>query len=635
VGTRSSGRAWRYSVWLAFSAGIIAVFVVAPGCRQNTQPVGGAAGTGGAAATGAAPSADEARRFVDSANARLLELSNRLNRASWVAANFITDDTQQISADAVSAFIEAAMELAKQATRFDQVEVPADVRRQLTLLKLSSLPLPAPSDPKLRAELTKISTGMEATYGKGKYCPPGKSGDGCLDINALGNVLAESRDPQRLLEVWTGWHRISPEMRDDYQRFVTLANQGAKELGYTDLGAMWRSNYDMPADKFAPELDRLWNQVRPLYESLHAYVRGKLSEQYGSEVVKPDGLIPAHLLGNMWAQQWGNVYSLVAPPTGSASYDLTKLLQARKVDARGMVKYGEGFFTSLGLAPLPATFWQRSLFTKPVDREVVCHASAWDVDNVEDVRIKMCIQTNAEDFVTIHHELGHNFYQRAYGKLPYLYRDSANDGFHEAIGDAVALSVTPSYLVKLGMLDREPGPENDLAFLMQQALDKVAFLPFGLLIDQWRWKVFSGEVTPANYNQAWWDLRAKYQGVAPPAPRSEQDFDPGAKYHVPGNTPYTRYFLAHILQFQFHRAMCRQAGHTGPLNRCSIYGNKNVGARLAKMLELGRSKPWPDALEALTGERQLDASAILEYFAPLKTWLDEQNKAAKLGWTTE
>jgi len=383
---------------------------------------------------------------------------------------------------------------------------------------------------------------------------------------------------------------------------------------------------DMPPDDFAREVDRLWEQVRPLYVSLHAYVRNKLREKYGDAVVPANGPIPAHLLGNMWAQTWDNVYPLVAPKDADPGLDLTGILKARKTDWRQMVLYGQGFFASLGFAPLPQTFWERSLFLKPRDREVVCHASAWDIDFVDDLRLKMCIDITGEDFATIHHELGHNFYQRAYDQQPFLFRDSANDGFHEAIGDTIALSITPEYLVKLGFLDRPTDPSKDIGLLLQRALDKVAFLPFGLLIDQWRWKVFSGAIAPERYNATWWELRRKYQGVDAPVERSERDFDPGAKYHVPANVPYTRYFLADILQFQFHRALARAAGCTGPLHRCSIYGNKEAGQKLAKMLEMGQSRPWPDALEALTGQRQMDASAIRDYFAPLQKWLDEQNQ---------
>jgi peptidyl-dipeptidase A len=334
----------------------------------------------------------------------------------------------------------------------------------------------------------------------------------------------------------------------------------------------------------------------------------------------------------MWAQTWDNIYPLVAPADTDPGYDLTRNLKTRKTDYKQMVRYGEAFFTSLGFAPLPATFWTRSLFLKPADREVVCHASAWDVDFVDDLRLKMCIDITAEDFATIHHELGHNFYQRAYNTQPFLFRDSANDGFHEAVGDTIALSVTPEYLVKIGLLDKPPDASRDIGLLLRKALEKVAFLPFGLLIDQWRWKVFSGEIPPDKYNQAWWQLRLKYQGLAPPVARSEEDFDPAAKYHVAANVPYTRYFLAFILQFQFHRALAKTAGCMVPLNRCSIYDNKEAGKRLNSMLEMGMSRPWPDALEALTGQRQMDATAIRDYFAPLQKWLDEQNRGKPVGW---
>jgi len=421
-------------------------------------------------------------------------------------------------------------------------------------------------------------------------------------------------------------------MRKRFERFVELGNKGSREMGFQDAGALWRSKYDMPPDAFAKEVDRLWEQVRPLYLSLHAYVRAQLAKKYGKDLVPENGPIPAHLLGNIWSQEWSNVYPLLAPPENGSSYDLTEILRARKTEPREMVRYGERFFTSLGFAALPETFWKRSLFTKPADRDVVCHASAWDVDSENDLRIKMCIQITDEDFRTIHHELGHNFYQRAYNPQPPLFRDSANDGFHEAIGDTIALSVTPEYLKQIGLIETVPPPAADIGLLLNMALQKVSFLPFGLLVDKWRWGVFSGEIKPGDYNKSWWELRLKYQGIAPPGARSETDFDPGAKYHVPANVPYMRYFLADILQFQFHRALCRTAGVTGPLHRCSIYGNKAAGEKLAKMLEMGLSRPWPEALGTLTGEKQMDAGAILEYFAPLKAWLDEQNKANKIGW---
>jgi peptidyl-dipeptidase A len=582
--------------------------------------------------TGKPATVAEAEAFMKKAEAELQDLGVRAQRASWVQENFITDDTEVLSAQAQEKLTAITTQLALDARRFDHLKMPPELARKFKLLKLS-LTAPAPNNDKERGELTRIAASLDADYGKGKYCKAQADGkEKCLSINDLSRILASSTNPVELLDAWTGWHKISVPMRQRYSRFVELSNKGARELGFKDTGAMWRSNYDMSPEEFSAELERLWQQVRPLYVALHAYVRKDLIKKYGKVADRPDGLIPAHLLGNMWAQEWGNIYPLVAPADSGQGYDLTELLKEHKVNELGMVHYAESFFTSLGFPPLPKTFWERSLFLKPADRDVVCHASAWDVDNQNDLRLKMCIEVKDEDFVTVHHELGHNFYQRAYNEQSTLFEDSANDGFHEAVGDTIALSVTPEYLKEVGLLQSVPPESADTGYLLKMALDKIAFLPFGLLIDQWRWKVFSGEITPENYNKAWWELKAKYQGVAPPTERSEADFDPGAKYHVASNTPYTRYFLARILQFQFHRALCQAAGFQGPLHRCSIYKNKAAGERLNKMLSMGKSDPWPDALEAISGQRKMDATAILDYFAPLKKWLDDQIQGEKLGW---
>src|SRR3954447_26341194 len=574
------------------------------------------------------PTPEDARKWIDDVEQKLLVLGVDAGRADWVRSTYIIDDTEALAARMDERAINATVQYAKDSTKFDGLKLDPATARKIKLLKLS-LTIATPSDPKESEDLTRIVSSMEGAYGKGKYCPSGP--DSCKDLEDLSKILRETRDAKIQLDAWTGWHAISKPMRNDFTRYVELANKGARQLGFKDNGAMWRSKYDMAPGEFARELDRLWEQVKPLYLSLHAYVRNRLREKYG-DAVPPTGAIPANLLGNMWAQDWDNIYPLLAPANADPGYDLTALLKKKNTDWKQMVKYGEGFFTSLGFAPLPTTFWERSLFLKPRDRDVVCHASAWDVDSVEDVRLKMCIQITGEDFLTVHHELGHNFYQRAYSKQPPMFRDSANDGFHEAIGDTIALSVTPEYLVKLGLLDRAPDTSKDIGLLLHKALEKIAFLPFGLMIDQWRWRVFAGEIPPEKYNETWWQLRQKYQGVAPPVTRSEADFDPGAKYHVAANVPYMRYFLAHILQFQFHRALSQTAGCTGPLNRCSIFGSKEAGAKLNAMLEMGQSRPWQEALEKIAGTRQMDASAIRDYFAPLQKWLDEQNRGNPVGW---
>ncbi|TQF70294.1 M2 family metallopeptidase [Pseudoalteromonas luteoviolacea] len=569
----------------------------------------------------------DAEAFLVKAEEQLLDLTTRSSRAAWIYANFITEDTAALSAEVGQEYTAALVALANEAAKFDDLELSYDNRRKLDKLKLN-LTLPAPKEPAKTADLAKLSADLDGLYGKGKYCKEGT----CLSLGDMTAKMATSRDYEELLDIWQGWREVSKPMRPLYKDLVSLANEGANELGYADTGAMWRSKYDMPADDFAKELDRIWGQVKPLYNSLHCHVRAKLGEKYGEDKVPQDQPIPAHLLGNMWAQSWGNIYDLVAPENADPGYDLTELLKKHDYDAIKMTKGAEKFFTSMGFEPLPETFWTRSLFLKPKDRDVQCHASAWNLDSKDDLRIKMCIQQTGEEFSVIHHELGHNFYQRAYNKLPLYYQESANDGFHEAIGDTIALSVTPGYLKEIGLLEQVPDESKDIGLLMKMAMDKVAFIPFGLLVDQWRWKVYSGEISPEQYNQAWWELREKYQGVTAPVARTEDNFDPGAKYHVPGNVPYTRYFLAHILQFEFHKSLCEIAGSKEAIHRCSVYNSKEAGERLNTMLEMGSSRPWQEALETVTGSKQMDATAILDYFAPLQAYLDEQNKNRQCGW---
>ena len=578
------------------------------------------------------PTAAEAEAFVARAERELAEFSVINSRAQWVNATYINQDTDALAAHFGTIGTEMGVRLATEAARFASVEgLSPDTRRKLDILR-ASLTLPAPTTEGAAAELNRIATDLQSQYGRGRGTMNGES----LTGNEIEARMGTVRDPEDLKEMWTSWNtNVGAPMRPQYARLVEIANEGARELGFADTGAMWRSNYDMSPDEFAALTERLWNEVKPLYEEIHCFTRAGLNRQYGDTVQPETGPIRADLLGNLWAQEWGNVYDVVAPRgSGAAPYDLTQLLERANYTPERIVRQGESFFSSLGFAPLPQTFWERSMITQPRDREVVCHASAWDVDNVEDLRIKMCTRVNADDFITVHHELGHNYYQRAYNQQPFLYLNSANDGFHEAIGDMIALSVTPEYLVQIGLLqeNRLPTPEQDRSLLLRQALDKIAFLPFGLLVDRYRWGIFSGQITPDRYQAAWDEMRLQYQGIVPPVDRSEQHFDAGAKYHVPASVPYTRYFLARILQFQFYKAACDIAGWQGPLHRCSFYGNREVGRRLNEMLAMGASRPWPDALEAFTGSREISAEPMVEYFRPLLGWLREQNQGRRCGW---
>ncbi|HVF15256.1 MAG TPA: M2 family metallopeptidase [Steroidobacteraceae bacterium] len=601
------------------AAGVLIALTTAAGCQKSSETTQSAAAT-----------KETAEQFVERTNKEMLDIGRESSAAAWAYATYINQDTEFLNAKANERWLTYFSKAVEDAKAYDKQQLSAPVARSIEVLKLG-VAAPAPDDPAKRAELAALTSKMEGMYGAAKYCPKGP--ESCKDQGALTEVLANSRNYDELTEAWTGWHSTARPMRKDYVRFVELANEGAKELGYADLGAMWRSGYDMPPDEFSKEATRLWDQVKPLYGQLHCYVQGKLQTTYGKERVPEGKPIPAQLLGNMWAQQWAEIYPLVEPYPGASDLDITAALKKQKYDAVKITQSAENFYVSLGFPKLPETFWQRSMLVKPKERDVQCHASAWHMDAREDVRIKQCIEPTQEELMTVYHELGHVFYYLSYKDQPFLFQSGAHDGFHEAIGDTVNLSMTPAYLNQIGLTGAvKPSREAMINQQMKLALDKLAFLPFGKLIDEWRWKVFSGEITPANYNAAWWQLREQYQGVAAPVTRTEEDFDPGAKYHIPGNTPYTRYFLSYILQFQFHKALCEAAGHKGALSECSVYGNQEAGRRFREMLALGQSQPWQDTLEKLTGTRQMDAAAITEYFGPLLGWLEEQNKGKTCGW---
>lgn len=622
----------RRFVALAAAASIVPAAACEPPPSTTTAPSASASATPSASA--ATPTVEDAKAFIAQVDKELRRLMVANARAQWVYQTNITHDTSLLAAAAEEANAAYYPKAIAESRKFDGLILPEDVTRQIHLLRVAPT-IAKPDDAAERAELAALETEMTGMYGKAKYCPPRLANDKnkpCLVLGDLSRTLATSRRYDELLDAWTGWHDAAKPLREKYVRYVELANKGAKGIGYADTGALWRSNYDMTPDAFATEVERLWSDVKPMYDELHCYTRSKLQKAYGKDKVADNAPIPAHLLGNMWAQEWQDIYDLLEPFKGEPSLDVSKALRDKKYDAKKMVEIGEAFFKSLGFDALPKTFWERSQLVRPLGREVVCHASAWDVGYDGDMRIKMCIEPTENDLVTIHHELGHDYYYSRYFKMPMLFQQGANGGFHEAIGDTLALSVTPEYLKKLDLIAELPkGDHGRINQMMKSALDKVAFLPFAILVDKWRWEVFAGKIPKDQYNQAWWDLSKKYQGIAPATTRGEDQFDPGSKYHVASSSTYAIYFLARIYQFQFHRALCKAAGYSGPIDGCSIYGNKAAGDKLIAMMSLGASKPWPEAM-AVLGESKADASAMLEYYAPLRAWLKEQNKNEKCGW---
>ncbi|WP_295364416.1 M2 family metallopeptidase [Arenimonas sp.] len=632
---------------LAITAGLVAL----AGCSKSTEDTVGPAAP--------AQSADE---FVAEVNKTIKEMMPEATSAAWLGATYITKDSQRVESAANERWLSKNNEFIARAKAYDPATLQGDSARAIHLLKTSSS-LPAPRDPAKLKELTEITSRMGAAYGSGKWCV----GNDCKDIGQISEILADTEKSSydEMKAAWEGWHTIAQPIREDYVRFVELTNEGAREMGFANTGDVWRAGYDMPADEFKAEADRLWGQVQPLYEQLQCYTRGKLEEKYG-EQGSINGLIPAHLTGNLWQQDWGNLWPLLEPYKGVGSLDVSGALKQQREDilaelvskaggmrnltaaqqvelerqadveiATRMTKLAESFYTGLGMPALPESFWSDSMLVQPRDRDVVCHASAWQMNaDASEVRMKMCIKPTEEELFTIYHELGHIYYYLAYKDQAPVFQTGAHDGFHEAIGDTIELSMTPEYLASIGLVDKPAVSEQAVINgQMRMALAKVAFLPFGLMIDQWRWGVFDGSITPDRYNAAWWELKAKYQGVAPAGgARGEEFFDAGAKYHVPGNTPYTRYFLSHILQFQFYKALCDASGHEGPLYTCNFAENPEAGKRFWAMMQRGASQPWQQTLKELTGGEQMDASAVLEYFQPLQSWLQEQNQGKTCGW---
>jgi len=645
---------------LAISACLLSL----AGCK-GTNPGTPAAGD----ATGqASKGAETADQFIARVNSEIRADYVENAATQWISETYINSDSEAVASKANERTLLKLGNYVEQAKQYTGQPMSPDTARALQLLRLG-ITMPPPKNSQDLAELTRLGTKLNGDYGAGKFCPDANNPASCQDIGQIQDILAATSTTsyQDQLTAWQGWHTISIPMRKDYQRFVELSNEGARDQGFANTGELWRSGYDMKPVDFQAETDRLWGQVKPLYDQLQCYTKNKLVEKYGTQG-EVNGMIPAHLTGNLWQQDWSNLWPILQPYAGVPKLDITAALQkqrdakyaalladfakanghepdaaqsvevARAADlaqAKSMVKEAENFYVGLGMPKLPESFWEKSQFIKPRDRDVVCHASAWPMSMDGEVRIKVCIKPDQDSYGMIYHELGHVYYYLAYEKSPALFQAGANDGFHEAIGDTIVLSMTPEYLNSLGLVDKpvvsEEATINDQ---MRQALSKVAFLPFGLMIDRWRWGVFDGSIKPDQYNKAWWDLKAKYQGVAPASPRGEEFFDAGAKYHVPSNTPYTRYFLARILQFQFYKSLCDASGFKGPLYQCSFANNPEAGKRYWAMLSKGASQPWQQTLKELTGGDKMDGSAVLEYFAPLKGWLETQNKGKQCGWPT-
>ncbi|KAK0158218.1 hypothetical protein PV328_009250 [Microctonus aethiopoides] len=577
----------------------------------------------------------EALQFLREYDREASSVCSKTMMAQWDFATNITDNNRRKMLEEQTRKLKFERSSWRKAINFAWTRLPDPLtRRQLKLIAVkgrNSL-----TEDKFN-ELHHLIVEMKELYSRTRLCPYKKMGSICdLEIdNDVSRIMAESRDYEELLYYWRAWQEaVGPPMKNKYMRYVQLANQAAKLNGFVDAGDQMREVYE--DDYFQQNIAEVISAITPLYKNLFTYVRTKLIERYGDKV-RADGPLPAHLLGNMWAQNWEGIYDLVKPYSAARSLDVTLEMIIQGFTPLRIFQMAEEFFTSLGMKPMPPEFWRYSMFEKPIDREVKCTSSAWDFCNRIDFRIKQCTKATMEDLVSTHHEMAHIQYYLQYKDQPLIFRTEALPGFHEAVSDAIELSVmNPRHLQRIGLYNNSTEDfENSINYLMLMALRKIVYLPFAYIVDQWRWRVFSDGV--ADMTTQWWELRLQYQGIVPPLPRVERDFDPGSKYHIPADIPYTKYFVGVVMQFQLFESLCDISGHVGDLHLCDLYRSQEAGRLLTEVLSQGSSRSWPDLVRTMTRGKmnRIDVSALLRYFDPLNKWLQRQNQMEPvIGWIT-
>ncbi|NWW89629.1 ACE2 enzyme, partial [Rhynochetos jubatus] len=586
----------------------------------------------------------EAQMFLNEFNRRVENISYETSLASWNYNTNITEETANKMNEADAKWSAFYSEASMNASSFPLTSI----QDALTRLQIQTLQDRGSSalSPEKYSRLSTVLNTMSTIYSTGTVCKITEPSE-CLVLEpGLDIIMANSTDYDERLWAWEGWRaEVGRMMRPLYEEYVELKNEVAKLNNYSDYGDYWRANYeaDYPEeykysrDQLIEDVEKTFEQIKPLYQQLHAYVRHRLEQVYGPELISSTGCLPAHLLGDMWGRFWTNLYGLAVPYPAKPNIDVTSAMVQKKWDAMRIFKAAEAFFTSIGLSEMTKGFWENSMLTEPTDnRKVVCHPTAWDLGN-NDYRIKMCTKVTMDDFLTAHHEMGHIEYDMAYSEKPYLLRGGANEGFHEAVGEIMSLSAaTPQHLKSLDLLEPtfQEDEETEINFLLKQALTIVGTMPFTYMLEKWRWMVFRGEITKQEWTKRWWEMKREIVGVVEPVPHDETYCDPAVLFHVANDYSFIRYYTRTIFQFQFQEALCKAANHTGPLHTCDITNSTAAGQNLRQLLELGRSKPWTQALEGVTGEKYMNAAPLLHYFEPLYKWLQKNNSGRYIGWKT-
>ncbi|NXG01256.1 ACE2 enzyme, partial [Sakesphorus luctuosus] len=587
----------------------------------------------------------QAQKFLEEFNRMAEDISHESSIASWHYNTNITEENAKKMNEASAKWSTFYDEASKNASSFSVGSIEDNLIK-LQIQTLQDRGSSVLSSEKYNRLGTVLST-MSTIYSTGTVCKINDPSE-CLVLEpGLDAIMADSTDYNERLWAWEGWRAdVGRMMRPLYEEYVELENEVAKLNNYSDYGDYWRANYEAKfpkdyeysRDQLIEDVEKTFEQIKPLYQQLHAYVRHHLERVYGPKLISSTGCLPAHLLGDMWGRFWTNLYALTVPYPAKPNIDVTSAMVQKGWNAIKIFEAAEAFFTSIGLYNMTDGFWRNSMLTEPTDgRKVVCHPTAWDLGK-NDYRIKMCTKVTMDDFLTAHHEMGHIEYDMAYSAQPYLLRSGANEGFHEAVGEIMSLSAaTPEHLKSLGLLEPtfQEDEETEINFLLKQALTIVGTMPFTYMLEKWRWMVFRGEITKQEWTKRWWEMKREIVGVVEPVPHDETYCDPAALFHVANDYSFIRYYTRTIYQFQFQEALCKAANHTGPLHKCDITNSTAAGERLRQLLALGRSKPWTEALQNVTGEKYMNATPLLHYFEPLYEWLKKNNSGRFIGWKTD
>jgi peptidyl-dipeptidase A len=566
----------------------------------------------------------EVQRWLDQYSATYQKLYTASSEAQWISNTHIVDGdkTNAERTEAADGALAAFTGSVENIQKLQEFLKHKDELAPLQIRQLESALFKAGGNPMVAADVVKARIAAETAQTEKLYGFAFTMDGKPLTPNDIDDGLKNEKDLAKRRKIWEASKEVGKALRPGLVELRDLRNKSVQPLGYHDFFSYMASEYGMTTAELAATIDQINRDLRPLFRELHTWTRYELARRYGQPV--PD-LIPADWLPNRWGQDWS---MLVDVP----GFDLDAQIKTKP--AAWCVEQAERFYVSLGFQKLPQSFWEKSsLYPVAADAgfKKNTHASAWHIDLDHDVRSLMSIEPDTEWYETTHHELGHIYYYLSYSRpeVPLLLRDGANRAYHEAIGSMMGLAAQqPRFVHAIGFESSGPKPDPT-QLLLKEALNYAVFIPWSAgTMFMFEKELYYDDLAPEQWNKRWWELTAKYQGIAPPTPRGEEFCDAATKTHINDDpAAYYDYALSFVLLFQIHDHIAREILHEDP-HDTSYFGRKEVGAFLKSILEPGASVDWKALLVEKTGS-PLSAKPMLRYFEPLMGWLKEQNQGRK------